>query len=123
MKIFVDENIPNVTVLELQTMGHDVLDIRGTPQQGILDDELWALAQSEQRRLVTTDKGFTAHREEDHWGNCGFLRFSCAEPNDRLQQVVDFIPVALSRTDRIAAYLETHRQFRLTTPYAVEGLA
>ena len=50
-----------------------------------------------------------------------FLRFSCAEPNDRLQQAVDFIPVALSRTDRIAAYLETHPQFRLTTPYAVEG--
>ncbi|TXT37673.1 MAG: aminotransferase [Planctomycetota bacterium] len=51
----------------------------------------------------------------------GFLRFSCAEPNDRLQQAVDFIPVALSRTDRIAAYLETHPQFRLTTPYVVEG--
>ncbi len=51
----------------------------------------------------------------------GFLRFSCAEPNDRLQQAVDFIPVALSRTDRIAAYLETHPQFRLTTPYSVEG--
>lgn len=51
----------------------------------------------------------------------GFLRFSCAEPNDRLQQAVDFIPIALSRTDRIAAYLETHPQFRLTTPYAVEG--
>ncbi|MFM9965788.1 MAG: pyridoxal phosphate-dependent aminotransferase [Planctomycetaceae bacterium] len=51
----------------------------------------------------------------------GFLRFSCAEPNDRLQQAVDFIPVALSRTDRIAAYLETHPQFRLTSPYAVEA--
>ncbi len=33
----------------------------------------------------------------------GFLRFSCAEPNERLQQAVYFIPVALSRTDRIAA--------------------
>ncbi len=31
----------------------------------------------------------------------GFLRFSCAEPNDHLQQAVDFIPVALSRTDRV----------------------
>ena len=48
----------------------------------------------------------------------GFLRFSCAEPNDRLQQAVDLTPVALSR---IAAYLETHPQFRLTTPYAAEG--
>ena len=51
----------------------------------------------------------------------GFLRFSCAEPNDRLQQAVDFIPVALSRADRIAAYLETHPHFRLTTRYAIEN--
>lgn len=49
----------------------------------------------------------------------GFLRFSCAEPNERLQQALDFLPVAISRTDRIAAYLETHPQFRLKTPYAV----
>ena len=80
MKIFVDENIPNVIVLELQTMGHDVLDIRGTPQQGMLDDELWALAQSEQRLLVTTDKGFTAHREEDHWG---ILVIRLHQPNEQ----------------------------------------
>ncbi len=48
----------------------------------------------------------------------GFLRFSCAEPNDRLQQALDFIPVALSRTGRIAAYLEEHPEHRLTTPYS-----
>ena len=42
----------------------------------------------------------------------GFLRFSCAEPNERLQQAIDFIPVALSRTDRIEAYLETRPHFR-----------
>ena len=50
----------------------------------------------------------------------GFLHFSCAEPNDRLQKALDFIPVALSRTNHIAAYLKTHPQLRLTTPYAVE---
>jgi aspartate aminotransferase len=48
----------------------------------------------------------------------GFLRFSCAEPNDRLQQAIDFIPKALSRTDRVQAYLEAHPQFRLAKPYA-----
>jgi aspartate aminotransferase len=47
----------------------------------------------------------------------GFLRFSCAEPNDRLQQALDFIPVALSRTDRIAKWLEIHPEFRLRSPY------
>lgn len=49
----------------------------------------------------------------------GFLRFSCAEPNDRLQRAVDFLPVAFSRTDRVAAYLDKHPGYRLKQPYTV----
>jgi len=49
----------------------------------------------------------------------GFLRFSCAEPNDRLQQALDFLPVAISRTDRVAGYLDQHPKFRLLQPYPV----
>ncbi len=49
----------------------------------------------------------------------GFLRFSCAEPNDRLLQAIQFIPVALSRTDRVAKYLEANPKFRLSQPYDV----
>src|SRR4030095_3976475 len=37
----------------------------------------------------------------------GFLRFSCAEPNARLQQALDFIPKAIARADRLAAWLHT----------------
>lgn len=47
----------------------------------------------------------------------GFLRFSCAEPNDRLQQALDFIPVALSRQDRTDAWLTAHPEFRLKNDY------
>jgi aspartate aminotransferase len=47
----------------------------------------------------------------------GFLRFSCAEPNERLQQALDFIPVAISRQDRLAAWLETRPQYRLKKHY------
>jgi aspartate aminotransferase len=47
----------------------------------------------------------------------GFLRFSCAEPNDRLEQALAFIPVALSRTDRINAWLQAHPEFRLKQNY------
>jgi len=47
----------------------------------------------------------------------GFLRFSCAEPNDRLQQALDFIPIALSRTDRIEAWMTAHPEFRLQQTY------
>ncbi|MGD9854393.1 MAG: pyridoxal phosphate-dependent aminotransferase [Planctomycetaceae bacterium] len=49
----------------------------------------------------------------------GFLRFSCAEPNDRLQQALDFLPQALARTDRVAAFLEQRPAFRLTAEYPV----
>ena len=70
MRILVDENIPNITVSELRTLGHDVLDIRGTQRQGMFDDELWSLAQAEQRILVTTDKGFSEYRDEPHCGIC-----------------------------------------------------
>jgi aspartate aminotransferase len=47
----------------------------------------------------------------------GFLRFSCAEPNERLQQALDFIPIAISRTDRLAKWLEQNPQHRLEKPY------
>lgn len=47
----------------------------------------------------------------------GFLRFSCAEPNDRLQQALDFIPTAVSRQERLAQYLNDNEQFRLKTRY------
>jgi aspartate aminotransferase len=50
----------------------------------------------------------------------GFLRFSCAEPNDRLQQALDFIPLALARTERLAAWLAGNPQYRLAKPYSLE---
>ena len=43
----------------------------------------------------------------------GFIRFSCAEPDEKLQQAVDFLPEAFSRTDRAAAYLEKNPGYRL----------
>jgi aspartate aminotransferase len=49
----------------------------------------------------------------------GFLRFSCAEPNDRLQAALDFLPKAIARTDRVAAWLEKNPKHRLAKPYRV----
>jgi len=68
MRVLVDENIPKVTVQSLTLLGHDVLDIRGTDQQGTDDENLWLLAQSQSRLLITTDKGFVDHRDEKHHG-------------------------------------------------------
>ena len=68
MKIFVDENIPLMTVRKLSDQGHQVIDIRGTEDQGITDEVLWQKAQAEKCLLITTDKGFSGHRNETHYG-------------------------------------------------------
>jgi aspartate aminotransferase len=47
----------------------------------------------------------------------GFLRLSCAEANERLQQALDFIPMAISRESRLAAWLAGRPQYRLEQPY------
>lgn len=80
MKIFVDENIPLMTVRALRKMGHDVLDIRGTAEEGMTDDALWEMIQPEGRLLITTDKGFTQHRDELHHG---ILVVRLRQPNRR----------------------------------------
>lgn len=43
----------------------------------------------------------------------GFLRFSCAEPYDKLTRAVEFLAEAVQRTDRVKKYLETHAKYRL----------
>ena len=47
----------------------------------------------------------------------GFLRLSCAEPDERLSEAVDFIASAVKRHGNVSAYLATHDEFRLTAPY------
>ena len=49
----------------------------------------------------------------------GFLRFSCAASDDRLREALDFIPEAVSREDRVAAFLDARPEFRLDSPYRV----
>jgi len=68
MKVLVDENIPLMTVQTLREMGFDVLDIRGTADEGVEDEVLWEKVQSEGRLLITTDKGFTQYRDGVHQG-------------------------------------------------------
>ncbi len=47
----------------------------------------------------------------------GFLRLSCAEPNDRLAQAVAFLSDAFQRRDRVSPYLGNHPEFVLREAY------
>jgi aspartate aminotransferase len=44
----------------------------------------------------------------------GFLRFSCAEPDERLRDAVAFLAEAVTRTERVEKYLQTHPKYRLS---------
>jgi predicted nuclease of predicted toxin-antitoxin system len=93
MDILVDENIPYMTGRALRQDGHDVHDIRSTPDKGATDVSIWGMAQREKRLLITTDKGFTSYRNERH---CGILIVRLRQPNRRkihervMQAIIQF---------------------------------
>jgi predicted nuclease of predicted toxin-antitoxin system len=96
MKILVDENIPRMTVAALCDAGHEVRDVRGTLDEGISDAGLWRIAVSEQRVLITTDKGFATVRDPLH---PGVLVVRLKQPNrqrihDRVMQGITRYPEA-----------------------------
>jgi aspartate aminotransferase len=43
----------------------------------------------------------------------GFLRFSCAEPDERIQEAVRFLAEALTRTERVERYLQKNPKYRV----------
>jgi aspartate aminotransferase len=49
----------------------------------------------------------------------GFLRFSCAEPDERIDEAVEFLPRALERHDRVDRYLTANPQYALAQPYPI----
>jgi hypothetical protein len=68
MRILADENIPLMTIHELQRQRYDVWDIHKAGQKGLLDAEVWARAREGGRLLITTDKGFAQYRSIGHYG-------------------------------------------------------
>jgi aspartate aminotransferase len=47
----------------------------------------------------------------------GFIRFSCSEPDERIDQAIGFLPLALARRERVRQYLEKKTQYVLQQPY------
>src|SRR5260370_6759591 len=79
-------------------------------------------------RLNITSHGlamFLLEGADDHFGvaclggECfgpagqGFLRFSCAEPDERLIQAIKFFADAVTRTERVERYVTSHQRYRL----------
>jgi aspartate aminotransferase len=45
----------------------------------------------------------------------GFIRFSCAEPDDKLVQAIEFFAEAVRRDDRLKAYRASHPNYQLSS--------
>jgi len=90
MDILIDENIPLGSVKQLQRMGHNVLDIRGTADEGISDELLWNKACQEKRLLITTDRGFAHYRDMKHHGILivALRRPNCLKINERVIEAI-----------------------------------
>ena len=63
MKIKLDENIPFRTANALKIMGHDVQTVFEEGLTGHPDREIWDIAQSESRFLITQDLDFADSRQ------------------------------------------------------------
>lgn len=79
--------------LRYANWNNQVKDIRGTDLEGIPDSQIWEIARTEERLLITTDKGFTQYRNENHFG---ILVIRLKQPNslkifDRIMAAVDNI--------------------------------
>lgn len=58
MRFFLDENFPKAAHTLLMELGHQVFDLRGTPEQGLPDREIFLKAQHHGAVFLTTDRDF-----------------------------------------------------------------
>ncbi len=75
MKIKVDEDFPNKVVQLLNEQGYHVVSVIEQEMGGFKDADLWPIVQTEQRFLVTADKGFADIRVYPPGTHCGVLLF------------------------------------------------
>jgi len=53
----------------------------------------------------------------------GFLRLSCAQPDERIAEAFAFMAEAFKKNDRVDAYLKAHPEFRLSERYEEPAVA
>ncbi len=80
MKIKLDENLPERLVPELAALGHDVDTVRTEQMTGLSDNEIWQVAQSADRFLITQDLDFSDVRRYTPGTHGGLLLVRLALP-------------------------------------------
>jgi predicted nuclease of predicted toxin-antitoxin system len=81
MKIKLNENLPYGLASVLQSIGHDVHTTYDEGLTGHADEEIWKVAQTEMRFLITQDLDFSDSHQFVPGTHCGILRVRLNSPN------------------------------------------
>jgi predicted nuclease of predicted toxin-antitoxin system len=97
MRIKVDEDLPKIVIQLLDRKGHDAVSVVEQGMGGMKDSPLWTNIQSEQRFLVTADKGFGDIRYYPPGTHAGVLLLRPDE--DGIRPTVDLLGRLLAAYD------------------------
>jgi predicted nuclease of predicted toxin-antitoxin system len=97
MRIKVDEDLPRAAVRMLRDRGHEAAGVVKQGMGGWKDPPLWQAVQSEQRFLVTADKGFADIRFHPPGSHAGVLLLRPDE--DGIRPVIELLERVLASYD------------------------
>jgi predicted nuclease of predicted toxin-antitoxin system len=96
VRVKVDEDLPRQIAGMMAAQGHDAVTVAAQGWQGAHDDDLWPRVQSEQRWLITADKGFADLRRHQPPGtHAGIILLRAPEENRRAY--LELAAIALER--------------------------
>jgi len=94
MLVKVDEDLPRATVQMLRDGGYEALSVTEQGMGGYQDPALWRAVQSEERFLVTVDKGFADIRSYLPGSHFGVLLLRPDE--DGIRPVIELLERVLT---------------------------
>ncbi len=83
MTFLLDENFPRAARGLLESAGHDVRDVRGSPIEGGSDVEVFDLARRLRATLLTTDRDFFHTVPHLYANHSGVVVIALRQPNRR----------------------------------------
>jgi len=98
MLFFLDENFPKKVVPFLNEKGHETLDIRGTPQEGLSDNLIFTIAQEKGAVFLTTDRDFFHTVPFLYSEHRGIVVIALSQPNTK--NILDKLAVALIHLEK-----------------------
>lgn len=118
MRILLDENLPLRLTGALRALGHDVEDVSTRNLSGHPDAEVLAVAQSENRFLITSDRPFADVRVFAPGTHAGLLLVRLKHParNDLFEKIRALFETEDVESWRGCFVVATDRKLRVRRP-------